>query len=56
MKISKDLIHTPKSEDGVVCIVCNHPCHCGGTCDDKGCHCGRCVHNEEELVEGDINN
>jgi hypothetical protein len=35
-------------EQRIYCKNCNHPCHCDTlVCTD--CHCGGCLHEEEEV-------
>ena len=36
----------------MICITCDHDCHCGDSCDalpaQGGCGCRTCEHKEEE--------
>ena len=36
----------------MICITCEHDCHCGDKCDalpmDGGCGCRNCEHKEED--------
>ena len=33
----------------MICITCEHVCHCGDTCQiGNGCGCPTCEHGEEE--------
>jgi len=36
----------------MICIICDHDCHCGDSCNalpmDGGCGCVSCEHKQEE--------
>ena len=38
----------------MICIICDHDCHCGDKCNalpmDGGCGCPRCEHMEENIM------
>ena len=38
----------------MICIICEHDCHCGDSCEarpmDGGCGCPRCEHIEEKTM------
>ena len=38
----------------MICVICEHDCHCGDSCDalpmDGGCGCPRCEHMEENIM------
>ena len=38
----------------MICVICDHDCHCGDKCDalpmDGGCGCPRCEHMEENIM------
>ena len=38
----------------MICIICEHDCHCGDKCDalpmDGGCGCPRCEHMEKNIM------
>ena len=38
----------------MICVICDHDCHCGDSCNalpmDGGCGCPRCVHMEKNTM------